>query len=213
MPPKITSKTLKASDRDAATWDRRRLVSQLYLKGLPQPEIAKRLACSQPTVSSDLRAMQVLWLEGAMKAFDERKSEEIARIDLVETEAWSAWERSKVEYMAHSTRTEKTMQYQPVPGARVDKTTGRVPKKLELVPSKVVKDRKLMRTIGDTKYLDVVAWCIEMRCKITGVFKEQASITTNVTVLNFDQLAEAVAAAGMGVDPLEQRILDVANTA
>jgi predicted transcriptional regulator len=117
--------------------------AELYLQGKTQCEIAGVLGVSQPTISKDLKELQKRWLEKSVKAIDERKAEELAKIDQLERTHWEAWVKS-CEY-----RTMVT----DVKGKKI----------------KILVPQDQSNPMGDTKYLAGVQWCIDRRCKILGV--------------------------------------------
>src|SRR5579859_5516027 len=74
---------------------RRRDVANLALKGWTQAAIARQLQVPQGTVSRDLAAMREFWREFPVYDFDKIRLEQLQKIDLVEAEAWAAWQRSQ----------------------------------------------------------------------------------------------------------------------
>src|SRR5689334_1282038 len=74
---------------------RRRQVVELYLKGWEQGAIARELRISQASVSRDLEAVARDWRESALRHFDEVRNRKVQKLDLVEREAWAAWQRSQ----------------------------------------------------------------------------------------------------------------------
>jgi len=127
--------------------DRRR-ISDLYLRGALQEDIASELGLSQPTVSRDIKALQKAWQKSSLVDIDKKKAEELAKIDDLEREYWAAWKRSCLD--AETTRKEA------IKSAETDPAI-----------SKVVKTAKGQS--GDPRYLSGVQWCIEKRCKIIGI--------------------------------------------
>ena len=122
--------------------DRRR-ISDLYLQGWLQADIAAEVGVSQQTISLDLKALQRDWLASALIDFDEAKSHELAKVDRLEREYWQAWGRS-----------------------REDAETVRQEGKKEGV-DKIIKTAK--GQAGDPRFLVGVQWCIDKRCKILGI--------------------------------------------
>jgi len=109
----------KHSRDDFAVSHRRKQVAELYLKGSSQPAIAEQLAVCQSTVSGDLKATQQEWRESAIRDFDELRAVELQKIDLIEREAWNAWERSQkpaqsavVTGEGHDQKARKSMKHQ-----------------------------------------------------------------------------------------------------
>ena len=133
--------------RHAEIAKRRQLVADLYLSGMVQALIAERLGCSQPTVHRDLKALQKAWLESALIDIDEAKARELAKVDKLEREYWTAWERSCEDA--------ETVRQKGAPGAEGIKTES------------IEKTSK--GQAGDPRFLAGVQWCIERRCKIIGI--------------------------------------------
>ena len=75
--------------------ERRREVANLALKGWTQAAIARHMHLPQATVSRDLAAMREFWREFPVYDFDRARLEQLQKIDLVEAEAWAAWQRSQ----------------------------------------------------------------------------------------------------------------------
>jgi predicted transcriptional regulator len=67
----------------------------LYLMGVKQGVIAKRLGVSQATISSDIATMRDQINERAAAKSVELQAEEIAKIDAVEAAAWQSFFASK----------------------------------------------------------------------------------------------------------------------
>lgn len=98
---------------------RRQQVAELYLQGSSQLEIANRLGISQGTASNDLRATKRHWRESAMRDFDELVAHEMAKLELLEREAWRGWnlslepaEATRVVNDGSNKRAEKTVRQQ-----------------------------------------------------------------------------------------------------
>jgi hypothetical protein len=123
----------------------RRRISELYLKGMLQEEIAAEIGISQPTVSRDLKAIQKVWQKETLFDFNEAKSRELERVDILEREYWQAWERSCED-------------------AETVKQKGKAG---QGKPDNV--ERTIKGQAGDPRFLQGVQWCIERRCKILGI--------------------------------------------
>ncbi len=70
-------------------------VSELYLSGKTQPEIAALYSVSVPTVSDWLTDIRQVWRETQVKNFNEMQQVELMKLDRMEAEMWTAWELSK----------------------------------------------------------------------------------------------------------------------
>lgn len=126
--------------------DRRTRVADLYVRGHTQSDIAERLGTTQPVVSKDLTAIQKEWR--AQRSLDaeklhELKLLELERIDRREREAWEAWERSKLP-----TETRKVGKVDSVERTEITTVT----------------------SAGNPRFLEIVAGCVDQRCKICGLF-------------------------------------------
>ena len=128
--------------------DRRR-ISDLYLQGWTQVDIAEETGLSQSTVSRDIIALQKEWQEAALIDFNEAKARELAKIDNLERIYHQAWIRSCED--AETTKTKG----EPVAGTKTVKAD--------------TVERTLKGQAGDPRFLKGVEWCIERRCKILGI--------------------------------------------
>lgn len=129
-------------NRRFAVEKRRRQVVELYLQGTAQGAIAEQLGISQSTVSDDLKAVRKLWRESSIRDFDELRSMELEKIDLIEREAWAAWKRSQ----------------KPAQSATV---TGE---------GAAERRRKSMKNqVGDPRFLILISQCIGQRRSLLGL--------------------------------------------
>lgn len=128
----------------------RRDIASFYLQGYTQAQIAEVInsdpdrgyTLTQQMISYDLARIREAWLESSLLDFNEVKGRELARIDKVEREAWTAWERSQDD--AETTKvveTESNKRWEA-------QTKGQA---------------------GDPRFLDIVMKCVDRRCKILGV--------------------------------------------
>jgi len=93
--------------------------------------------------------MQKQWLEATLIDFNEAKAREIAKVDRLEREYWSAWMRSCEDA---ETITEK----------------GKGGKGAEK-PDTFEKTKQRKGQAGDPRFLAGVQWCIERRIKLFGL--------------------------------------------
>jgi hypothetical protein len=84
-----TRRTRARRDHDRAEIARR------YLTGEPQSRIAAALGLSRSQVRRDLGVIRERWKAEAVRDYNQAVADELARLGLVESEAWAAWERSK----------------------------------------------------------------------------------------------------------------------
>ena len=139
---------------------RREKVADLYCRGATQSQIAERVSVSQRQVSDDLQKVRAWWLESALRSFDDLKSQELAKLDQIEREAWAAWERSVGTHKIE--RAEKRSSIQG-----------------DTTLASVVKEK----LDGDPRYLQIVGNCVAKRCEILGLsgpVKRQPEIAVDV---------------------------------
>ena len=134
--------------------DRRR-IANLYLQGWLQVDIAAEVNLSGPTVCRDLKALHKEWIASALIDIDAAKSKELARIDRLEREYWTAWWRSIEDA---ETTTKKAVE------------TATETRKEAVQTAK--------GQSGDPRFLQGVQWCIERRCKILGIDAPKEHIVT-----------------------------------
>lgn len=122
--------------------------ANLYLEGKTQQEIALKIGVTREQINYDIRAIRKVWQSEMAAALDARKAEELARIDKVEAEAWSAWHNSKQA-------TKETIR---VAKGGPDDT-------------KVVHEAREKSTERDPdfRFMLIVQWCIEARIKLLGL--------------------------------------------
>src|SRR5258708_16828256 len=74
---------------------RRRQAADMYLKGRTQMEIARHLNVTQMTISRDLAKVEAEWREASIIEFERSRLRELQKLELIEREAWDAWQRSQ----------------------------------------------------------------------------------------------------------------------
>jgi len=138
-------------------------ISEYYLQGKPQREIAELMGFSIGVVNREIEAIRQAWAESPLINFNEAINRELARLDLIEREAWAAYERSKEP---REIRTQS--------GG-------------EGLPARATISRQNQN--GDEKYLRIALECVDRRIKLLGLEKLSVDVTSNgETVLNADVL-------------------------
>lgn len=141
--------------------ERRAGVAADYRRGVTQSALAKKYRVTQATISTDLKAIRKEWQESALIDFDAAKAAELARIDTLESEYWSAWDESRKK------RIKKRGGKKEESGITVRRGNRQVE-----VPGKSVSMSQVDETErdGNPAFLAGVQWCIEQRCKIFGLY-------------------------------------------
>lgn len=132
----------------------RRNVADLYLKGHSIMQIAAMLGMSHSTVSSDLAFLREEWIRTAAKSFDAKVSEQLARLDRLEREAWLGWERSM---KLAEKRVGKTTQ-SPLLGGQPGAVTTRTETTFEQI-----------ERVGDPRFLNTIREIVAERSKLLGL--------------------------------------------
>jgi hypothetical protein len=127
--------------------ERRKRVAGMFLRGMSQWEIGRRLGVTQQCITKDVRALEEEWLASAVVDIDAAKAKELARIDRLERVAWAAWQRSCQQKERATTRLERKLDEEA--------------QKARTVTSKATELRD-----GNPEYLKRVEWCISKRCEL-----------------------------------------------
>jgi PBSX family phage terminase large subunit len=137
----------------------RQEIADLYLQGWTQARIADHInsnpdreyELSQQMISYDLQRLQEAWRDSALIDINKAKARELAKIDRLEREYWSAWLSSQKD----------------------EKTTVDEKHLSGSVPDSLARRRKVQETLkerdGNHNFLRGVQWCIEKRCEILGL--------------------------------------------
>ncbi len=124
---------------------RRKKVAELYLKGSTQAAIARELGVSQPTISSDLKAIREKWTESRNRNLDEAREEQCRKLHVLLRAAWKGWQQSQ----------------EPVETTRIIQKNGET------------KAEKMIRKgPGDPRFLHAVQRAIEAICRLLGLEAE-----------------------------------------
>ncbi len=121
---------------------RRTQAAVLYAKKWKQAAIARELGVSQATISNDLKAIRKEWKESRICNYNEATMEEVKSLEVVEREAWEAWQRSQ----------------KPAVTTRIIQKNG------EKRAEKTIRERP-----GDPGFLRVVLSAIEKQHKLLGL--------------------------------------------
>ena len=181
--------------------ERRRMVGQMYLEGFWQEEIAKKLQVTQALVSMDLEVIKRQWMQQAVMAFSERQALELAKIDSIERLAAAEYHRSRKNAVTVKETEESQVKFKVVGEPTANKKSAPELSQ-EVVPARRGRERTVRGRLGEDKYLARIAWCVEMRCKILGIIKDNKPSNVNVMAVNWQEIA----GAGSGAEEIENAI-------
>ena len=144
----------------------RRNIAKLYLSGTTQMDIAEQLKISQATVSRDLKAIEKEWAVARINDIDERKRMELAKIDNLELVYWGGWKKSQADAEVETVKMQ----------GNADK------------PGKVEKTRRVEGQVGDPRFLQGVAWCVDKRCELLGLNATTKTMNVDMSALSTAQV-------------------------
>lgn len=121
-------------------------IAELHLKGMSQIAIAKQLKMTEATVSRDMAAIRLRWQESPLLDYNEAVQRELEALNIIQVEAWAAWEASKEEETIKSQSGGEGLQAR----ATITKRS----------------------RVGDDKYLKIALECIDKRAKLLGLYKQ-----------------------------------------
>jgi hypothetical protein len=124
---------------------RTEIAKRLLRGGELHREIGEDLGISRQTVELDIKAIQAEWRQRYVADYAEHLVRELANIAELQRTAWEAWERSN---------TPATIRRQVI-----DPAAGTV----------VSVEIETRERSPDTRFLDQVKWCVEMRAKLLGL--------------------------------------------
>lgn len=174
------------------------LIARLYLRGYSQAEILRRMNSERvypltgPQIGIDLQELHKRWVESQLIDLNAAKQQELERLRLLEEAYWQAWERStqKQVEMESELTDDKGIE-----GAAVTRQRNKT----------ITRERD-----GAEGFLKGIERCIELRCKILGLFDpkkvalvdwqkqaEEAGVPASQAVQEFEVLvAKYQSAAG-----------------
>ncbi|MEQ8790236.1 MAG: HTH domain-containing protein [Pirellulaceae bacterium] len=134
---------------------RRELVAEAHLRGRTASAIAHELTISRSTVRRDLQVLRNDWREARLAATEAADDLELARLALLEREAWSGWERSQQQLVS-----EKLSKAEDEPSAASEE------KRRAAAPAKKRAERGTRSQHGDPRYLMLIMKCLERRSRL-----------------------------------------------
>jgi hypothetical protein len=141
--------------------ERQNQVKGLWVRGIPQYQIARDLGISVGTVNNDLKAVRKLIAAAiADELGKERILAEVAKLDACEAEAWAEWERSKRDAEVRQAKTVKTPAGRDAAGKPVFDERQEASKREE-------------GQCGDPRFLTEIRACVKQRCELLGLIVEK----------------------------------------
>lgn len=153
----------------------RALVAEYHLKGMSFAQIAEALnsrpgihyTISDSTALRDYNANIEMWNERTMETTGADREEQLLRLQMVEAEAWSAWERSK-KPAEQVKEVEKLREM----GESDD------PRDRDLVIESI--ERISKGQVGNEKFLRIVLDCWDKRSRLKGLYQDSLRVDANI---------------------------------
>jgi hypothetical protein len=155
-------RTPEQRERDLA------ILSELYLKGMPEHELTKVISdqypefdLSQRTIRNDKAELRKRWIESQIVNFDEAKAKELELLDMAIAACWQGWENSLRDEGYEI--TEKTE------GDKLAGGEGTLPITLKSI-KKI--ERRAMRD-GSIAWIEEIRKLSDQRAKILGLYEAE----------------------------------------
>lgn len=123
-------------------------IAPLYIQGKNYREIAEILGLSIKQVAMDITSIKEDWRKTYIEDFNEYRKRELLKVDLIEAEAWAAWEKSKRGRTSRVKAAEDSQQF----GSRRSAT------------------EEHSESHGDVQYLQIVHTCVNTRARLLGMY-------------------------------------------
>ena len=142
-----------------AVQQRYQTVTQLYLKGMPQYEIALTTNVTPRQIRADLVKIKQQWRTTILANIGEMQQRELSKLDSAEQEAYEQYEKSKL------------------PIVRVHTKTRTIPGKDGQEPVAIVETYKTEEhRPADSSFLQIIVRISSQRCKLLGLNETGSSI-------------------------------------
>ena len=156
--------------------DRENYLTELsicYRKGWAPTRMSERFGIALRNIHRDCRILDRRYLEAQVENVSHRRAAEVAKIALVEQEAWGAWDKSKEDAEVRTQRMRKAEAgAQGMPVEATIRTEGQS---------------------GDPAYLRLVLESTRERRKVLGTDRPERHDIRDVTNLTDDELDEEIA--------------------
>lgn len=140
-------------------------IATLFCKQKTQTEIAAWIAAnrsdgyslSQQAISRDIQEIKRRWELTMFTQMDVKRARELAKLEVIEREAWMAWERSQGEEISKSVTSR-------------EKDLGEDDEKQIMVSDgTITKTMTSRKQVGDARFLQLMLECIHKRAELLGL--------------------------------------------
>lgn len=154
-------------------------IADLYLKGNSIRKIAEIMGLSKSIVSSDLTKLYDKWKERTMRDIGEIKGRELAKLEKIETELWSLFEKSKDDSVRTMTKVS-------------GKATVTKDEKGNIIGKSPSAERieTVQKNIGDAKILDSISKVVEQKCRLLGLEKIKVEVSGSIETEQLKKMSD-----------------------
>lgn len=124
-------------------------ISDMYLKGKTQREIAEVYGFSIATVSLYIEEIRQEWRESRVINFSEMQQVELMKLDKMEAELWRAWELSK--------------------SGIVKRTRGAISRTGKMGGEETFNEEEVIESKGEIKYMEAIIKIVAARIRLLGL--------------------------------------------
>lgn len=172
--PAVKGKQQRTKDQVAQD---KALISELSLKGCTQQRIAEiineryrqagsKITITAASVNIDIRKIREEWERSGLLNVHEHKLLQLKKIDALESEYWRSWQKS------------------------IEKPTKRtLSKKISYRSGQEIKQTESREEdfYGDPRFLDGINKCIQQRCSILGLTKEEKTTVDGGMIITIEE--------------------------
>lgn len=126
-------------------------IAAMRLQGYTFREIATACGISVTVAYDNYKVVEDRWRKSAMASMNDIKARELAKLDLIEQEAWQGYSRSRED------KVEINQQFMHEGDARLQTGTR----------------AKRVGQVGDAKWLAIVLDCMDRRAKLLGLTRDE----------------------------------------
>ena len=187
-----------AKFRSAAEIEKDRAeIARLYSKGVKIHDIAAHVGLSYPLVNHDLKVVIKRWRDQGVRDIDELRGRELMRLNLLEREAWEAWENSKKPTTKEV--TEQNEDEISLPASLPERLRKQLAEAMRGEQAMRIKRRGRMETFsptaGNPAFLDIILAISKRRSDLLGLNKPADSANGLPTLADVVSLAMAAGAS------------------
>lgn len=178
----------QSQEKKLQIMERRKFVSEKFLLGWSQRDIAEKCGVTQPTVCNDITFLIGEWKESNLVDLDAKIELEIRRINHLEGHAWTAFfESKKIKTTSVNRQVNRKAEKKRNDTDHFDDTSVTT-----------------IESAGDAKFMNIISDCIKMRVKLMGLDAPQKVAMTDTKGNDIDYKEKSQIAIGALANVIRQ---------